>query len=160
MDTALACAVAGLFCAIPAALLPVVTVSKLANERAGILFTGVAALWADGMRMVAVSVVICGALTPILLLGTIVALALPWRWAPVLARPLATAARVFEHWAMPEVHVLAMLVALVKLHTLVGVTIGPGFWCYAAMSFLMLLAWNNFNLVGTLPVTSPVGSPR
>lgn len=161
IDAALAFALSGLIFALPAALLPIVTVSKFANERAGVLFTGVAALWEGGMRMVAVWVLICGALTPVLLLGAIVALALPLRfgWASVAARPLATAARVFEHWAMPEVHVLAMLVALIKLHTLVGVSIGPGFWCYAAMSFLTLLAWNNFDLAGALPAAPAQPAP-
>jgi paraquat-inducible protein A len=155
LDTALACAVGGFILAFPAAMLPFVTVSKLASERVGLLFTGVATLWHDGMRLLAIWVTICGALVPFLLLGTLALLGLPARfgWTPVAPRLLALAARALEHWAMPEVQVLAVLVALVKLHTLVGVSIGPGFWCYAGMSLLTLLAWRSFELDSAAPGT-------
>jgi paraquat-inducible protein A len=153
VDTALACGVAGLILAVPAALLPFVTVSKLANERVGLLFTGVATLWEDGMQLLAIWVTACGALAPLLLLGTLTGLLLPARlgWQPFAPRTLTLSARAVEHWAMPEVQVLAVLVALVKLHTLVGVRIGPGFWCYVALSLVTLLGWRSFELDTAAP---------
>jgi paraquat-inducible protein A len=157
VDTALACAVTGVILAIPAALLPFVTVSKLANERVGVLFTGVATLWDDGvgMKLLAIWIAACGALAPFLLLGTLLGLLLPPRLGrePLAPRTLAFTARAVEHWAMPEVQVLAVLVALVKLHTLVGVHVGPGFGCYAAMSLVMLLGWRSFELDAAAPGT-------
>jgi paraquat-inducible protein A len=146
VDTALACAVAGLVLAVPATLLPFVTVSKLANERVGLLFTGVGTLWHDGMRLLAVWVFVCGGLVPALLLATLIGLAVPGRFGvePLAPRTLRFLARSLEHWAMPEVQVLAVLVALVKLHTLVNVQVGPGFYCYAGMALLTLCAWRSF----------------
>jgi paraquat-inducible protein A len=161
VDTALACGVAGLILAVPAGLLPFVTVSKLANERTGHLLTGVGTLWEDGMRLLAVWVAACGALAPLLLLGTLVGLLAPTRfgWEPVAPRSLALAARAVEHWAMPEVQVLAVLVAMVKLHTLVGVHIGPGFWCYAALSFVTLAGWRSYELDSAAPGTIDDAAP-
>ena len=60
------------------------------------------------------------------------------------------------YWAIPEVQVLAVLVALMKLGSVVNVTIGAGFWCYAGMSVSLLLAWRSFMLA---PPTIPASNP-
>jgi paraquat-inducible protein A len=154
-DAPLAFAITGLILALPATLLPFVTAGKFGSVRVGLLFTGVEGLWDHGMRWLSIWVFLCGGFGPILLLGVLIALLLPAR----LGRPeldsdvLRQTAHALAHWAMPEVHVLAVLVALVKLGSLVNVTIGPGFWCYAAMSFMLLLAWRSFDL-GTFARTS------
>lgn len=147
-DAALAWATAGLIIAVPAIDQPFVIVSKLTNERVGVLFSGVGALWSEGMRLLSAWVLVCGGLAPLLQLGLLVAIALPLRlgWRTRPSRRAVTFIHAVEHWAMPEVQVLAVLVALVKLHTLVGVRIGPGFWYYCALSFLTLLAWRSFDL--------------
>ncbi len=148
LDTTLACAITGALLIVPATMQPFITVSKLANERIGVLFTGVGTLWQDGMRLLSIWVMACGGIVPFVLLSVLIAIVLPlrfgWRERPL--RGLCVAARAIEHWSMPEVHVLAVLVALVKLNTLVAVHIGPGFWCYAALSFMTLLAWRSFDL--------------
>lgn len=162
-DTALAFAVTGAALAIPAALLPFITVDKLGREHTGLLTTGAVALWNDDMRLLAIWVVLCGLAAPALLLGT-----LGWVLARARARsqePVAAGAwlrlvHAVEHWAMPEVHVLAVLVALIKLGSLVNVHIGPGFWCYIAMSAALLVAWRSFDLeVAPAARTSRGSSP-
>jgi len=145
---AAAFAVTGLLFAIPAALMPLVTVGKLGSGHRGSLFTGIEALWRADMRLLAIWILVCGAIAPAVLLGSLVDLLLPARLVqpPHILRTLKRVAASLEHWAMPEVQVLAILVAFTKLGTLVEVKIGPGLWCYAAMSLATLGAWRTFDL--------------
>jgi paraquat-inducible protein A len=134
--------VTGLALAMPAFFLPFISAGKFGAERVSTLFTGVGALWGDGMRAVAILVLLCGAVLPVLLLCTLAALRAPSRLAAWIGKRdvLARAANALELGAIPEVQVLAVLVALMKLGSLVNVSIGPGFWFYCAMSFCTLLA--------------------
>jgi paraquat-inducible protein A len=155
---ALAFSLTGLALALPAALLPFVTVSKLHREHVTYLFTGVSALWQEGMPVLAIWVFLCGTLAPFLLVACLFGVLLPpGTFAPASGdRILRRAAHALEHWAMPEVHVLAVLVSMIKLGSIVNVTIGAGFWCYVALSFTVLIAWRSYDLD---PATVRIGAP-
>jgi paraquat-inducible protein A len=152
-DAPLAFTLTGMFLAIPAAMLPIVSVAKLHVEHHAVLMTGIRALWDDGMRLLAIWVFLCGTLAPALLLAILLGLLLPasWRRRAGAEQMLCRGADALEHWAMPEVHVLAVLVAFTKLGSLVSVSIGPGFWCYAIMSIMLLLAWRSFDCEVSAP---------
>ncbi len=132
-------ALAGIAFAVPAALLPFITVEKFGNMRTGDFLAGVFALDQHGMPLLAVWVLICGGLTPLLLLT---GLALGWR-NPASLRWMGGA---FGDWAMPDVYVLAVFVALTRLGSIVDVELNAGFWSYTAMSFALLLAWRTHRL--------------
>lgn len=147
-DTTAALVVTALMLSIPALALPFVTVGKLGSERTGYLLSGARALWLENMPLLSLWVWLCAALLPVVLLGLLATLTLPARFSKTapqtrLLRRLAVA---IAPWTMPEVYLLGVLVALTKLGSLVDVKMGPGFWCYAAMSVLGLLAWRNFYL--------------
>jgi paraquat-inducible protein A len=146
-DAPLAFAATGLALAIPAACLPIVTAGRLGHPQTFFLFTGVAGLWTNGMQLLAVLVCLCGGLIPLLLLATLVHLIRRER-RPSTGAPsrFASAAPALARWAMPEVQVLAVLVAIVKLGSLIRIRIGPGFWCYVAMSIALLIAFRTFDL--------------
>jgi paraquat-inducible protein A len=147
-DTTLAFSLTGLILAIPAIFLPFITAGKFGQQRGGLLFSGVEGLWDHGMPLLAVWVLVCGALAPLVLLGILASLLLPARlgWPQRSSRVLPRVAHALGYWAIPEVQVLAVLVALMKLGALVNVTIGAGFWSYAGMSVSLLVAWRGFTL--------------
>lgn len=145
---ALAYATTGLLLTPPALLLPFVTVEKLGGERVTRLLTGVEELWAQDMRGLGAWVLVCGVVAPVLLLGLLIAERFRRKgvrggngWLGNLR-----VVRAVEKWAMPEVQVLAVLVAFTKLGTVVNVHLGAGFWCFAVMSLSYLLAWRTFEL--------------
>jgi paraquat-inducible protein A len=155
-DSTVALIITAVIVAVPAFFLPFVTVSKLGSGRTGHLLAGARALWMEDMQLLSIWVALCACIAPFLMLASLAVLTLPprfgqrWPWTGWLRR----AAIAMEEWSMPEVYVLAVLVALTKLGSLVDVKIEPGFWCYATMSLLLLLSWRNFRL-GPPPFSSP-----
>lgn len=147
-DAALVFTLTGLILAVPAFFLPFITAGKFGQQRGGVLFTGVEGLWDNGMPLLAIWVLLCGAVVPLVLLGILAVGLLRTRlgWSHGPSELLSRAAHSLSYWAIPEVHVLAVLVALMKLGSVVNVTIGVGFWCYIGMSISLLLAWRNFML--------------
>jgi paraquat-inducible protein A len=150
-DAALVFSITGLLLALPAVVLPFITAGKLGDERVSLLFTGVLSLWEQGLRATAVLVLLTGGILPLLLLASLAILHAPGHlgWPQKGLGLLFDLARHLEEWAIPEVQVLAVFVALMKLGSLVNVTIGPGFWCYCAMTLALLMAQRSFDFDST-----------
>jgi paraquat-inducible protein A len=112
------------------------------------------------MKLMAVWVSLCAIIAPVVLLTTLGVLLLSPRRNGMFAieRFCWRMAHALERWAMPEVYLLAVLVALTKLGSLVNVTVGPGLWCYAAMAAMLLLAWRSFEF-GSRGVTTAPSPP-
>ena len=164
-DGALVFSLTGLILAGPAFFLPFISAGKFGQEQGSLLLTGVEGLWDNGMPLLAIWVLLCGAVVPLALLSILASGILRTRlgWSPSPSAFLSRAAHAMSYWAIPEVHVLALLVALMKLGEVVNVTIGAGFWCYCGMSLSLLIAWRRFilrpvNLTVAEPAQSPVAA--
>jgi paraquat-inducible protein A len=159
-DTALVFSITGLVLALPAAFLTFVSAGKLGAVRISLLFTGVGSLWDGGMRSLAVLVFLCGWLIPFTLLCVLATAGCRSRLSIAIdpAGFLSRSSRVLEHWAIPEVQVLAVLVAFMKLGSVVNVTIGPGFWCYCAMAVSLLIAQHSCDLDTLAACTRATGT--
>ena len=144
----LAWVLTGLILWVPANLLPIVAVSLFGNAHESLLVTGAIKLWDQGMPWVAVLVVLCGIAAPLLLLLSLTTLLVPI----ALGRPFARLRfivrwlRALELWSIPEVYLLAVLVAFIKLDSLAQAEPAPGLWCQAGMSLALLVAWRRFDV--------------
>ncbi|PTX97816.1 paraquat-inducible protein A [Opitutus sp. ER46] len=142
-QAALALTITALIFAVPALRLPLVTVDKFGAEHASYVWSGITALWHNGMPLLSVWVALCGVVVPCTVLASLLMLVSAARPRPsgrvgVLSAGFVAA---LQRWSMPEVQILAILVAFVKIGAVVQVRPGPGLWCYAGMSWAMLLAW-------------------
>jgi paraquat-inducible protein A len=145
---AMAFALGGLFLSLPAWLLPFVTLQQFGHARTTHLTVGFTGLWSHGFSSLGAWVLLCGTLAPVtLLLLIVITLATEGREAlQAWNRRLRRLAAVVQYWAMPEVQVLGIMVAFLKLGSIVDIRIGPGLWCYGAASLCLLVAWRRFTL--------------
>jgi paraquat-inducible protein A len=130
---------------VPATELPLVTVQKFGSEHVSYLWTGVRALWQNGMPVLSVWVALCGIIVPIALITALIVLLVSPRAQtdPASHRFWIGVANAVQRWSMPEVYVLAVLVAFVKIGALVQVDPGAGLWFYGAMSVTTMFAWRS-----------------
>ncbi len=144
----IAFAVTGLVLLVPAVLLPFATVSRIGPPRPTVVLDGAKALWEHDMPWLAGWVALCGTLVPaVLLVSLVVACWAAWRGqSGAFAQAMHSVTQALEAWAMPEVYVLAVMVAFVRVESVADVDLGPGFWCYAAMSVALVLAWRSLIL--------------
>jgi paraquat-inducible protein A len=147
-DAGLAFATTGVFLFVPALVLPFATVSRVGAPRSLMLLDGARALWQHGMPWLASWVAFCGTLVPAVLLVALIGSC----WAKtrpnpgLIARGATTLAHALDAWSMPEVHVLAVLVAFVRIEQIAEVQLGAGFWCYTAMALMIVLAGRSLDL--------------
>lgn len=138
----------GLILWVPANLLPIVALSRFGSSHDSLLVTGAISLWDQGQPWVAVLVVLCGIAAPLGLLLAFTLLLVPI----TLGRPDARLRfivrwlRALELWSIPEVYLLAVLVAFIKLGSLATATPAAGLWCYAGMATALLVAWRRFDI--------------
>ncbi|MFP3385066.1 paraquat-inducible protein A [Tritonibacter sp. SIMBA_163] len=72
------------------------------------------------------------------LIYTLAPMAIGWRPAPQAARVYTWAERL-KPWAMAEIFIIGVAVALVKVSGLARVELGPAFWAFAALLVVTIL---------------------
>jgi paraquat-inducible protein A len=113
------------------------------------VWDGCVNLFRDGQWFVALIVFLASLLVPVLKLLGLFFLIVTTRWKPQFARHTrARILRIIEvvgPWAMLDVFLLAILVALVKFGRIATVTAGPGLLAFASVVVLTLLASASFD---------------
>jgi paraquat-inducible protein A len=128
-------------------LLPLASATKFGERHTGFLLSGVQSLWREGSWHLAALVLALGVIIPLLLTVLIgsLALAVRRRRAGARLRPALHLAARLEQWSMPEVQMLGVIVAFLKLSALVETRPGAGLWCYGLAALATLVAWRSFD---------------
>lgn len=139
LEYSLALALAALVLLVAGNAFPIVGLD-IQGQRIETTVVGAAAgLWQEGMQAVAVLVMLTTTLLPLLELGAMVWMVLPlWlgRRPPGFVGTFRIL-RLVHPWAMVEVFILGVLVALVKLAHIAEVLPGDATWCFGGLMLLL-----------------------
>ena len=135
LDNVLALSLAGLILFGVANAFPLLSMRLDANIQEATLFTGVLQLWDQGMGELAVLVLMTSVVLPGLKLLLLLYVTLPLRLGlrpPGLA-PVFRLVRGLQPWAMMEVFLLGILVAMVKLADTADILVGPAMYAFSLL---------------------------
>lgn len=132
----------------PANLLPVMSFEFLGSVQRNTVWDGVTTLARSGMVFIAGVVFLASIVIPLVKIGALFFLSLCAKTGRGNARlntGLYRAIQVIGPWAMLDVFLLAILVALIKMGQLGDVEPGPGALPFTLVVFLTLLASESFD---------------
>ncbi len=142
-----ALSLAALFLYLPANIYPILRMQYLGRFSENTVWDGVTTLFQDGMWFVAVVVFLASIVIPLLKLLGLFFLVLPSHSAATqkLRTKIYKLICAVGPWAMLDVFLLAVLVALVKLGDMATVVPGPGIIAFTGVVVLTLLASASFD---------------
>jgi paraquat-inducible protein A len=149
VDVTAALALAALVLYIPANLYPILRMDIYGAYSESTVWDGVVSLWQYNEYFVATVVFLASIVIPLLKLMGLGFLVISVKWGR--GRRLRGRARIYKFidaigpWAMLDVFLLAILVALVKLGTLGRVIPGPGLLAFCLVVILTILASQAFD---------------
>ncbi len=142
LPLSLSLVITGCLLIVPAFTTPIFILRSMGNVRMNTMFTGIVELFIQGLWDIALLVLVTSVLFPVLkmffLLYTLSGI--------TLGRLLPATGPVFrwyhhmQEWAMVDVFVLGIMVALTKLDSFAQVSLGLGFWSLCAMLTLSTFA--------------------
>jgi len=138
VDVVLALTIAGLILFVLANAFPMLTMRLDANFQETTLLTGVHQLWAQGLPGLAGLVLLTSVLVPLLKLLLLAYILLPLRlgFVPPGTGGAFRLVLALQPWAMMEVFLLGVLVAMVKLSSMADIVVGLALY---AFGFLILV---------------------
>jgi paraquat-inducible protein A len=140
LQPSLALAIAAAIMLVVANTAPLMSLSVAGLHSSTTIAGGAFQMWRQGYRATAGAVLFCAVLAPagfiLFALASLLGASRPSapKWLPALTRW----AGILRHWAMPEVMLLALLVALTKMAE--AATVVPGIGMYAAGALVVLSA--------------------
>ncbi len=139
LERTLALTVTAAIAFIVANMMPLMGLSAVGRTASTTIIGGVQEMWAQGERITALLVGFCVVLAPAVQIGFMLAVLLAARRfpAPSWAGTLLRWAEIHRPWAMVEVMMLGILVALVKIAELAAVIPGIGMFAVGALIFLL-----------------------
>ena len=138
-------AVAALLLYVPANIYPMLTMETIGRRTENTVWGGVVSLYRDGMWFVASIVFLASIVVPVVKLLGLFFLAAAGQRCPRQSSRLYKVIRWLGPWAMLDVFLLAVAVALVKFGTFGTIIPGPGITAFAAVVVLTLLASCTFD---------------
>ncbi len=142
-----ALSLAALFLYVPANIYPILRMQYLGRFSENTVWDGVVRLFQDGMWFVAIVVFLASIVVPLLKLLGLFFLVSPLRAKRTqrLRTKIYKLICVIGPWAMLDVFLLSVLVALVKLGDMATVVPGPGIIAFTGVVVLTLLASSSFD---------------
>jgi paraquat-inducible protein A len=139
LDRTLPLAIAATIAFIVANVTPLMGLSAVGRTASTTIMEGVQGMWVQGERITAVLVGFCVLVAPAVQIGCTLAVLLAARRfpAPSWAGTLLHLIEFHQPWAMMEVMMLGILVALVKIADLASVIPGIGMFAVGALIFLL-----------------------
>jgi len=156
INRGLALSLTSLTLMVPAYFMPIMTFNMLGLDAVDTMVKGVLHLFQSGFWWMALLVMFCSILAPMLqnlLLLLICLLVRAGQYGSVLVLLLKSQSRI-RKWAMLEVYMLSILVAYVKMIDSGQVHIGVGMICFTGMLFSTTL---NVVIFDTQPIWEKVG---
>jgi paraquat-inducible protein A len=139
MERSLALAFTALILLVIGNLYPIVGLNIQGQQIETTVFGAARQLWREDMPSIAMLLMATTVLIPLIELSVLVWLLLPLRLGmqPRGFVPLFKAFRLAHPWAMVEVFILGVLVALVKLSHLADVLPGTAIWCFGLLMLVL-----------------------
>ena len=147
INRTLAFSLSALLFYIPANMLPILTLDIYGNTGRNTMLNGVARLWEQGFWWMAFLVAICSVLMPLfelVLLLTISIAIKRQRYSRALPFTIKLQ-HLTSSWAMLEVYLLGIIVAIVKMSDLGDLVLGQALVCYLILLIFTLCALQSYD---------------